>query len=193
VSNPSLPVFGVPEGDPAAPDPKRYAFEHLPDLWDLLPASERGAGGGWPGVVYAIVCTHNAKRARDSGLRPIRGAEFFSIHGPRGEAAVLLMGHGEPIPGASADAGARELLYDGEIGTLTGHTPHEDTALWFSEQAAPTPEEAPPSGEIHVTSSGAIAATAPAQQDRGIPEHPQREDREGAPGRPGAHKPASRG
>ena len=118
---------GLPIGS-TAPS-AQVTFDHLPDLWDLLP------NGGWPGVIYALVAAKNAVSARANGLQPIRGADYFVVNGPAGSAAVMLMGHGAPIPGASPDSGARELLVDGDIGTSTGHKVSEEVELLFGGPA----------------------------------------------------------
>jgi len=161
VSNLSRLTAGIPEGPTTVPDPERFVFEYVPDLWDLLPATDRSAGAGWPGVKYAQVCVHNAKRARDHGLRAIHGTEMYTVRGPSGDAHMTLMGLGEVIPGASPEAGARELFFDGEMGRLTGHRIDPEWELWFTEQPGTKPAEEPFDAPVNVTSSaGAVAQQA---------------------------------
>lgn len=129
MSNPSL---GVPVGPDPRPSQRNRSFDHVPKLHELI------AYGGWPGVVYAQVCVHNTANAAartdtPDHLRPIRGADFYSIVGPRGEAQMALVGTGSPIPGASPDAGARLFFTDGEVERLTG-LPVGEYPIWLRPQ-----------------------------------------------------------
>jgi len=79
--------------------------------------------GGVAGVEYAQVCTHHivkAKRDPEGSWGPIVDAEPYVISGPDGEAEVVLLCRGEPIPGASSLGGAQLCQIDNEIYTLTG-------------------------------------------------------------------------
>ena len=121
-----MTAVGIPIGAPHTED---LTFDHLPDLWDLLPPD-----GGVPGILYAQVCAHNARHAQATGLRPIRGAVYYSISGPKGQAAMVLMGKGSPIPGASPCAGARELFTDSEVTKLTGFPLSDHYTLTLREE-----------------------------------------------------------
>jgi len=140
----TAPLLGAPVGpDSHAPATAR-TFNGIPHLRELLP------NGGWPGVVYALVCVHNIARAKarvekPANLRTIRGTEneFFAIEGPRGRASMALLGCGVPIPGASPEAGDRLCFTDGEVETLTGHVPKYP--IWFRPQPEVTDGEKEPS------------------------------------------------
>lgn len=118
-------MSGVPLGAPvqrsATRSPTARVFDHIPRLREVL------AHGGWPGAVYAQVCIHNLKAAREREDRPAHleelhgGSIYYTIHGPKGVAQVALVGTGDVIPGASPESGNRLFFTDGEIGTLTGH------------------------------------------------------------------------
>ena len=118
----SAPTLGAPIGPEIEDDSRRIVFDHIPHLRELL------QNGGWPGVTYVQVCVHNLKAAADrqerpSRLRPIRGATYYSIQGPKGRADMALVGSGTPIPGASPDSGARLFFTDGEVEDRTGLQP----------------------------------------------------------------------
>ena len=152
------PNLGAPIG-PDIPDGRDVqTFDHIPDLYELLP------NGGWPGVVYAQVCIHNLKAAADrterpDHLRPIRGSTYYSIVGPRGRSDMALVGRGKPIPGSAPEAGARLFFTDGEVQLETGL--QVDSPIWFRRlRKEDVWEDA--DAEVHVT-----------QEDRA------QEDREG--------------
>ena len=131
MTNPNL---GVPVGPDPRPSHKSREFDHLPKLHELLP------NGGWPGIVYAAVCIHNMANAaerteRPAYLRPIRGADYFYIVGPKGRSQMALVGCGERIPGAAPESGARLFFVDGEVARMTGH--EVKFPIWFR----PEPEE----------------------------------------------------
>jgi len=138
----SSAIPGAPIGPDIEPSRRQRSFDHVPKLRELL------ANGGWPGVVYAQVCVQNLKAASDrlerpANLRPIRGASYYSIVGPTGEAPMALLGCGKPIPGSAPEGGSRLFFTDGEVGLVTGHT--IEYPIWLTA--------APASGrgeEIHV-------------------------------------------
>lgn len=159
-----MPLPGAPIGPDIPTSSHRLTFDHVPELWELMPNE------GWPGVTYAQVCVHNVKHARDreerpANLRPIQDAFYYSITGPRGEAQMALVGCGKPIPGAAPESGARLFFTDGEVTRITGHA--VKYPIWFREQ----PEEKP-SGEVKVEEDAG-------QQGGGQPGSPQRKDRQG--------------
>ena len=117
-------MSGLPLGAPVQRrqsfTPTTRVFDHIPRLREVL------AHGGWPGAIYAQVCIHNLKAAKERTERPARldelqgGQVYYTITGPKGRAEVALVGTGEVIPGASPEAGNRLFFTDGEIGKLTG-------------------------------------------------------------------------
>jgi hypothetical protein len=143
-------IPGAPIGPDIESSHRERVYDHVPRLRELLP------NGGWPGVVYAQVCVHNLKAASDradrpANLRPIRGATYYSILGPNGEAAMALVGQGKPIPGAAPEAGERLFFTDGEVEKQTGH--EVEWPIWFADaepertvpvQSQPLPQDLPP-------------------------------------------------
>jgi hypothetical protein len=127
----TVPILpGAPIGPDIPTHARRAVFDHVPQLQELLP------NGGWPGVVYAQVCVHNLKLANDrttqpANLRPIRGTQYFSIRGIRGEAQMALVGCGQPIPGSAPESGARLFFTDGEVNLKTGL--EVVYPIWFRE------------------------------------------------------------
>lgn len=125
-------LLGAPIGPEIAIRGHALRFDHIPQLWELLP------NGGWPGVTYAQACVHNvayaaAREERPSHMRPIRGTEYYEITGPVGTAQMALVGCGAPISGASPSGGARLFFTDGEVERLTGHAVGE-YVIWFRPQ-----------------------------------------------------------
>ena len=129
-------MSGLPLGAPvqrrATHGPKTRDFDHIPRLREVL------AHGGWPGAIYAQVCIHNLKAARERSERPAQldelhgGSIYYTITGPRGTAQVALVGTGEVIPGANPEAGNRLFFTDGEIGQITGLP--VQTPIWLRPQ-----------------------------------------------------------
>lgn len=182
------PGLGVPVGPDPRPHQQTREFDHAPKLHELLP------NGGWPGVIYAAACIHNmanaAERAeRPAHLRPIRGADYFYITGPRGRAQMALVGCGEPIPGASPQGGARLFFTDGEVTRLTGH--EVEFPIWFRPQPAAS-AGAVAGDEVKDGSvqSAPRAEAQPGQQGRSEPANAQQQDRQGPAGRPRPQQPA---
>jgi len=176
------PNLGAPIG-PDIPDGRDVqVFDHIPDLYELLP------NGGWPGVVYAQVCIHNLKAAADrterpDHLRPIRGSSYYSIVGPRGRSDMALVGRGKPIAGAAPEAGARLFFTDGEVQLETGL--QVDSPIFFRRLR----KEDIPDGEIPVTQE----REEPRVQGRSVGRKAVGEDREGEAGGPEPDKQASGG
>jgi hypothetical protein len=119
--------------DPTTEQPKAYAFNKIPYLNDLLPKT-----AGLPGVIYAQVCTHHARRAQDEGWLRVVGTMVYTIQGPEGCADMELLARGKPIPGAGHLSGARQCLIDTEVYRLTGF-PDPDAPTAGSEPAKADP------------------------------------------------------
>jgi hypothetical protein len=123
------------------------SFSHIPRLREVL------AHGGWPGAIYAQVCIHNLKAARERTERPARldelhgGQVYYTISGPKGQAQVALVGTGDVIPGGNPESGNRLFFTDGEIGQLTGHK--IQYPIWLR----PQPEEESDAGREEVESA----------------------------------------
>ena len=107
--------------DPAAPR-RKYEYEHIPSLKELLPST-----AGRPGVEYAQISTINARKAQDEGWSPLTGGvAFYTIKGPKGSVDCMLLGKGFPIRGQAPFGGSRTCFVDGAIYEGTGHP---DTSL----------------------------------------------------------------
>lgn len=89
-------------------------FSQIPRLEDLL------EHGGIPGIDYAYVLGNNIHKAQRDGFSILHRVPSFAITGPKGTAACILMGTGEPITGADPNAGRVCLYVDEEIETLAG-------------------------------------------------------------------------
>lgn len=117
-------------------------FDHIPRLRELVP------NGGWPGVIYAQVAVPNLRAANDrtelpaAGLKHVRGTQFYSIRGPRGEISMALTHCGKPIPGAHPEGGERLFFTDASVEEATG-LPVGKYPIWLSpveELPIPAPE-----------------------------------------------------
>lgn len=77
--------------------------------------------GGLPGVVYGLVPGELQVRMQRYGWSPIENMPPISIEGPRGRVdTVLVMGHGQPIPGAPAGNGKRRFMIHYQLEEKTG-------------------------------------------------------------------------
>jgi hypothetical protein len=123
MSSPSPDFLGSPEVDLRRTE--NNVFEgRFPDPAELL------QWGGQPGVHYLLVDSgnvHDAQRAEpiiidDVPCRwgPTKGADFYTIIGPKGEATAVLLSRGKPIPHADPANGVREWYYDRSLLQTTG-------------------------------------------------------------------------
>jgi len=182
----SAPTIGAPIGPDIPESARNTVFDHVPKLRELI------SYGGWPGVVYAQVCVHNVKNALDrterpTRLRPIRGSFYYSIRGPSGVADMALVGNGDPIPGASPDAGERLFFTDGEVGKITGlEVPYP---IWLRHQ----PEESHAGQEVDVTQDSNRDARVQARRTpQRKQKRPGREKKKSGSGHSLEHREASR-
>lgn len=142
-------MSGLPLGAPVRRGPTHTSttrvFGHIPRLREVL------AHGGWPGAVYAQVCIHNLKAARERTDPPAKldelqgGSVYYTVAGPKGRAEVALVGTGEVIPGASPESGNRLFFTDGEIGMATGL--HVQYPIWLRQP----PDEESDESEVEIT------------------------------------------
>ncbi len=113
------------------------SFDHIPSLRELIPDT-----GGTPGYEYAQVALANAKRAQDAGLdppwRPVPGAQFYTITGPKGSIDLMLLRRGSPIRGLSPQSGARQCYIDKAVYSQTGLGQPEETP---NAQEPPAPRQ----------------------------------------------------
>ena len=141
-SNLALPS-NLSTTDPAPPlVPRNWAFTHVPALGELLPKHK-----GRPGFEYLQCTVGNLRRAQDEGWSEVENTMIYIIEGPKGEASLKLLARGRPIPGQSADSGARLCLCDKTVEELTGVwvNPHKHTEPEVAETAGESIIE-PPSG-----------------------------------------------
>jgi hypothetical protein len=105
-----------------------YTYDHIPELVELLPNT-----GGQPGLTYAQVCTHNARKAQDNGWKKVRGAKVYSIVTNKGIADMELLCKGEQAKGLDTKSGKRECLIDWAVQDLTGLCPNPKEAAKRNE------------------------------------------------------------
>lgn len=134
--------LGAPIGPAITQGRGAREFDHIPGLHELLDGTV-GPPGGWPGITYAQACIHNVANAAErmekpAHMRPIGGATYYTIVGPRGSCQMALVGCGERIRGASPEAGARLFFTDGEVERLTGLELGKRATIWFRPQPEPT-------------------------------------------------------
>ncbi len=98
-------------------EPEAVSYNHIPFLAELLPQYR-----GMPGFVYAQVCTQTLVRAQSEGWQHLGDRKVYTIVGPQGQADMILLTRGQPIPGQSPDAGARLCGVDNLVQELTGLT-----------------------------------------------------------------------
>jgi hypothetical protein len=144
-------------------------FRHNPDIRDLLGTRYH------LGVTYLKVCTHNQGAARRKGWRPIRGADFYTIVGTKGQADMAFMGKGKPIPGSNPEQGVPKMFEDAEITRLTGHETRPEFTIDFREDSHGTVDESPAEG-------AGLPEPDFGEQDQGFPSISVEQDRKGAAG-----------
>lgn len=94
---------------------KKFTYDHIPTLRELMPGN-----AGLPGVTYGIISVVNQRPAQDEGWGAIVSGKVFTLVGPKGECDVILGCKGSPLRGINPNAGARKLLLDDTIYTMTG-------------------------------------------------------------------------
>jgi hypothetical protein len=139
-------VPSTPPGN--AYQPRKYVFDHVPDLRELLPKWR-----GRPGFTYLQCVTSNLRRAQDEGWVEVDNTVIYTIEGPKGSADLKLLCRGSLTPGQPHDSGARLCYCDKAVEQLTGiwvnphnHTEDPDKNL-DPEEAFLTPNSDPDTGE----------------------------------------------
>ena len=122
----------------------------MTDVYDTYPPlSELLEHGGTPGIEYAYVLGQNIVKAQQDKWETLHRLSAFSVAGRNGAIALVVMGRGEPISGASPHGMVCKLSIDEEADDLLGlHEATEDsldkTGASFDADVHDTEEDGTP-------------------------------------------------
>ena len=123
-------------------------FNYVPQLRDLMPRT-----AGLPGMAYAQVCLHNVRNVlADTTTQwyKVEGTDLYTIKGAKGEAEMMLVCTGKPIPGQDTHTGKRICWFDEDIQPLTGwETPAAYTTSFKGPRSRSLLEETQSHGQAN--------------------------------------------